>query len=201
MADTKKPVAKATTATTEVKAEAAVAAPKAAEKVEAKKTPAKKAAAKKAPAKKTAAKKAAPAKKEAAKKEVAKKAPAKKAAAKKAAPAKKETAKKEVAKKAPAKKAVAKKAAPAAKKPAKKATKKVTVKTSGVFAIEGGKNVSADALVKQYLKTAKDRAKFDLGVKSSDIKSIEIYINVAEQKVYSVINGEINDSFDMYFNF
>ncbi len=192
MADTKKPVAKATTANTEVKAEATVAAPKAAEKVEAKKAPAKKAA-----AKKPAAKKAAPAKKETAKKEVAKKAPAKKAA-----PAKKEAAKKEVAKKAaPAKKAAtAKKVAPA-KKTAKKSTKKDAVKTSAVFAIEGGKNVSADAITKQYLKTAKDRAKFDLGIKSADIKSIEIYINVAEQKVYSVINGEINDSFDMYFNF
>jgi len=189
MADTKKPVAKATTATTEVKAEATVAAPKAAEKVEAKKAPAKKAPAKKATAKKAPAKKA-EAKKEVAKKEVAKKATAKKA------PAKKTTAKAATAKKAaPAKKAEAKKTV------AKKTVKKAALKTSAVFAIEGGKNVSADAIVKQYLKTAKDRAKFDLGIKTADIKSIEIYINVAEKKVYSVINGEINDSFDMYFNF
>ncbi len=180
MADTKKTVA-------EVKTDA-VAAPKAAEKTEVK-------AEKKAPVKKAAAKKPA-AKKAAAKKPVAKKeAPAKKEAAKKA------PAKKEAAKKAPAKKAVAKKEAPAKKAAAKKpVAKKVAVKTSAVFAVEG-KNVSADALLKQYLKTAKDRAKFDLGIKSSEIKSIEIYVNVAEQKVYSVINGEINDSFDMYFNF
>ncbi len=171
MADTKKPVAKATTANTEVKAEATVAAPKAAEKVEAKKAPAKKAPAKKAAAKKAPAKKAA--------------APAKKAAAKTAAK--------------PAAKAAAK---PAAKKPAKKAAAKKTVlKTSAVFSLDEGKNVTADALMKQYLKTAKDRCKYDLGLKASEIKSIDIYVNVAEQKVYSVINGEINDSFDMYFNF
>lgn len=126
----------------------------------------------------------------------AKKAPAKKAAAKKA-PAKKAAAK------APAKKTAAKAAAkPAAKKPAKKATAKKTVlKTSAVFSLDEGKNVTADALMKQYLKTAKDRCKYDLGLKTSEIKSIDIYVNVAEQKVYSVINGEINDSFDMYFNF
>ena len=121
-----------------------------------------------------------------------------KAAAPAAAPAaeaKKETArpaaKKPAAKKAPAKKAPAKKAA----------AKKAAVKTSAVFSLDEGKNVSADALMKQYLKTAKDRAKYDLGIKNADIKSIDIYVNVAEQKVYSVINGEINDSFDMYFNF
>ena len=116
---------------------------------------------------------------------------------KKAAPAKKTAAKK-----APAKKAPAKKAATAKKAPAKKAAaKKAAVKTSAVFSLDEGKNVTADALMKQYLKTAKDRCKYDLGLKASEIKSIDIYVNVAEQKVYSVINGEINDSFDMYFNF
>ncbi len=169
--DIKKPVA---TLKTDVKAavtDAKAAAPAAAPKAEVKKE-------------------AAPAKKAPAKKAAAKKAPAKKAAAK--APAKKTAAK-------PAAKAAAK---PAAKKPAKKATAKKTVlKTSAVFSLDEGKNVTADALMKQYLKTAKDRCKYDLGLKTSEIKSIDIYVNVAEQKVYSVINGEINDSFDMYFNF
>ena len=55
--------------------------------------------------------------------------------------------------------------------------------------------------MKQYLKTAKDRAKYDLGIKTADIKSIDIYVNIAEQKVYSVINGEVNDAFDMYLDF
>ena len=106
-----------------------------------------------------------------------------------------EAAAPKAAEKAPAKKAAAKK--PAAKKTAKKAV----LKTSAVFSLEGGKNVTADGLFKQYLKTAKDRAKYDLKIKSADIKNIEIYVNLAEQKVYSVINGEINDSFDMYYNF
>ena len=174
--DIKKPVA---TLKTDVKAavtDAKAAAPAAAPKAEVKKETA--TVAKKAPAKKAAAKKA----------------PAKKAAAK---PAAKAPAKKTAAK--PAAKAAAKSAA---KKPAKKATAKKTVlKTSAVFSLDEGKNVTADALMKQYLKTAKDRCKYDLGLKASEIKSIDIYVNVAEQKVYSVINGEINDSFDMYFNF
>ena len=33
----------------------------------------------------------------------------------------------------------------------------------------------------------------------SDLKIT--YLNVAKKKVYSVINGEVNDSFDMYFDF
>ncbi len=127
---------------------------------------------------------------------------AKKTAAKPAA--KKTTAKKTTAKKTTAKAA----AKPAAKKTtAKKTTakktaaKKTVLKTSAVFSLDEGKNVSAEALMKQYLKTAKDRCKYDLGLKSADIKSIDIYVNIAEKKVYSVVNGEINDSFDMYLDF
>ncbi len=149
MADTKKTVAKATTANTEAKAEATVAA-KAAEKVEAK-------AVKKAPAKK--------------------------------APEKKEAAKKAPAKKAEAKKAPAKKAA------AKKTTAKKAVKSNALYVVNG-ENVTAADLEKKYLETAKDRAKYDLGVE--DVKTVEIYINLSEQKVYSVINGEIEDNFEMY---
>ena len=187
MADIKKPVATLKSdvkvAVTDAKAAAPAAAPAAAEEKKAAAKPAAKPAAKKAPAKKATAKKATTAKKAA---------PAKKAAAK---PAAKAAAK-------PAAKPAAKKAAPAKKAPAKKAAaKKVVVKTNAMFSLDEGKNVTADALMKQYLKTAKDRAKYDLGIKNADIKSIDIYVNVAEQKVYSVINGEINDSFDMYFNF
>lgn len=133
---------------------------------------------------------AAPAKEEA-------KAPAKKAPAKKA-PAKKTTT--AAAKKAPAKKTAAKKTT------AKKATaKKVELKTSAVFAVirnDQPVNESADALVKEYLKTAKERSKYDLGIKNSELKKIDIYINVQEHKVYSVItktdDTEVTDSFDMY---
>lgn len=124
------------------------------------------------------------------------KAPAKKAPTKKA-PAKKTTT---AAAKAPAKKTAAKKTT------AKKATaKKVELKTSAVFAVirnEQPVNESADALVKEYLKTAKERSKYDLGIKSSELKKIDIYINVQEHKVYSVItktdDTEVTDSFDMY---
>jgi hypothetical protein len=126
--------------------------------------------------------------------------PAKAAAtpAKAAAPAKKPAAKKATTTK---KTTAAKK--PAAKKPATKkaAAKKTVLKTSAVFALDEGKNVSAEALMKKYLQTAKDRCKYDLGLKTADIKSIDIYVNLAEKKVYSVVNGEINDSFDMYLDF
>ena len=83
----------------------------------------------------------------------------------------------------------------------KATAKKTVLKTSAVFAISDSKNVSAEALFKQYYKTAKDRARYDLGMKVSEIKTIDLYLNIAEQKVYSVINGEKNDSFDMYFEF
>lgn len=161
--------------TPEVKAEAKPAA---------KKTTAKKAAAKKPAAKKTAAAKPA-AKKTAAK-----------PAAKKTAAAAKPAAKKTTAKPAAKKTAAAKK--PAAKKTAKKTVKKAAVKTSAVFAISEGENLTFDALMKKYLKTAKDRCKFDLGIKAADIKSIDLYLNIKEQMVYSVINGETNDQFEMY---
>lgn len=142
---------------------------------------------------KAAAKPAAkPVAKATAKKPAAKKTAAKPAAKKTAAkPAAKKTAAKPAAKKTTAKKTTAKKAT----------AKKTVLKTSAVFSLDEGKNVSAEALMKQYLKTAKDRCKYDLGLKSADVKSIDIYVNIAEKKVYSVVNGEINDSFDMYLDF
>ena len=166
------------------------------------KTPEVKPAAK--PAAKPAVKKAA-AKKPAAKKATAKKATAKKtttaaakkttAAAKKPATAAKKTT--TAAAKKPA--TAAKKPATAAKKPAKKkAAKKVVLKTTALFAVAEGENLTADALMKKYLKTAKDRCKYDLGLKTADVKSIDLYLNIKEQMVYTVVNGEINDSFPMY---
>ena len=135
--------------------------------------------------------------------------PAAKPAAKKAAKpaAKKAAAKKPAAKKTTAKKtttAAAKKPATAAKKTAAKKTtkktaaKKTVLKTTALFAVAEGENLTADALMKKYLKTAKDRCKYDLGLKTADVKSIDLYLNIKEQMVYSVINGEINDKFEMY---
>ncbi len=150
-----------------------------------------------------------PVAKAAAKKTTAKKTTAKKATAKKTTTAAKKTtaaAKKPAtaaAKKttAAAKKpaTAAKKPATAAKKPAKKKTvKKVVLKTTALFAVAEGENLTADALMKKYLKTAKDRCKYDLGLKTADVKSIDLYLNIKEQMVYTVVNGEINDQFPMY---
>ena len=106
---------------------------------------------------------------------------------KKAAPA----AKKPAAKKATAKKATAKKAA----------TKKVAVKETALFSLDEGQNLTADALLKKYLKSAKDRSKYDLGIKAAELKAIDIYVNINDKVVYSVItktNGEtVNDQFPM----
>ncbi len=138
---------------------------------------------------------AAPAeKKEEVKKEA--KPAAKKPAAKKAA-AKKPAAKKEAK---PAAKAAAKK--PAAKKATKKAaTKKVAVKETAMFSLDEGQNFTADALMKKYLKSAKDRSKYDLGIKAAELKAVEIYVNVKDQTVYSVITKTdgtaVNDQFPM----
>ena len=138
---------------------------------------------------------AAPAeKKEEVKKEA--KPAAKKPAAKKAA-AKKPAAKKEAK---PAAKAAAKK--PAAKKATKKAaTKKVAVKETALFSLDEGQNFTADALMKKYLKSAKDRSKYDLGIKAAELKAVDIYVNVKDQTVYSVITKTdgttVNDQFPM----
>ena len=142
---------------------------------------------------------AAPAeKKEEVKKEA--KPAAKKPAAKKAA-AKKPAAKKEAK---PAAKAAAKPAAkkPAAKKATKKAaTKKVAVKETALFSLDEGQNFTADALMKKYLKSAKDRSKYDLDIKAAELKAVDIYVNVKDQTVYSVITKTdgttVNDQFPM----
>ena len=157
--------------TPEVKPVAKAAAKPVAKKTTAKKTTAKKTTAKKATAKKTTT-----------------------AAAKKTTTAAKKTT---AAAKKPA--TAAKKPATAAKKPAKKkAAKKVVLKTTALFAVAEGENLTADALMKKYLKTAKDRCKYDLGLKTADVKSIDLYLNIKEQMVYTVVNGEINDQFPMY---
>ncbi len=138
---------------------------------------------------------AAPAeKKEEVKKEA--KPAAKKPAAKKAA-AKKPAAKKEAK---PAAKPAAKKTA--AKKTTKKAAaKKVAVKETAMFSLDEGQNFTADALMKKYLKSAKDRSKYDLGIKAAELKAVDIYVNVKDQTVYSVITKTdgrtVNDQFPM----
>lgn len=106
----------------------------------------------------------------------AKKAPVKKAAAEKKAPA----AKKATAKKAPAKKAPAKRTA--AKKEAVKAI--VNLQFSG-------KSYTEEDLI----KIAKDVWKYDLGNKSADFKSVELYVKPEESRAYYVINGETTGSF------
>ena len=120
----------------------------------------------------------------------------------------KPAAKKPAAKKAAAKKPAAKKEAkPAAKKPAAKkatkkaATKKVAVKETALFSLDEGQNFTADALMKKYLKSAKDRSKYDLGIKAAELKAVDIYVNVKDQTVYSVITKTdgttVNDQFPM----
>ena len=100
----------------------------------------------------------------------------KKTVAKKSATTKKSTA---------AKKPAAKKAAPAAaKKPAaKKPAKKNTVKKivfPKTFEIQlNGDAVSYDAIVKKINKTVKE-----------NIKTLEVYININEQKIYYVVNKD-----------
>ena len=85
------------------------------------------------------------------------------------------------AKKPAAKKTVAKKA-PTAKKVDVKAT--VNLQFSG-------KSYTSEDLV----KIAKDVWKYDLGKKSSDFKTVELYVKPEESAVYYVVNGEITGSF------
>ena len=105
------------------------------------------------------------------------------AAAPKAEPAKKAEAPKRVAapKKAPAKKATETKAA---------APKKTAVKTNVVIEVADRKYSSAD-----IEKIAKDVWVYDLGKKSSELKSMELYVKAEEANVYYVFNGDIQGVF------
>ena len=105
------------------------------------------------------------------------------AAAPKAEPAKKAEAPKKAAapKKAPAKKATETKAA---------APKKTAVKTNVVIEVADRKYSSAD-----IEKIAKDVWVYDLGKKSSELKSMELYVKAEEANVYYVFNGDIQGVF------
>lgn len=104
-------------------------------------------------------------------------------AAPKAEPAKKAEAPKKAAapKKAPAKKATETKAA---------APKKTAVKTNVVIEVADRKYSSAD-----IEKIAKDVWVYDLGKKSSELKSMELYVKAEEANVYYVFNGDIQGVF------
>ena len=110
-------------------------------------------------------------------------------AAPKAEPAKKEAA--------PKKAATPKKTAAPKKAPAKKATetkaaapKKTAVKTNVVIEVADRKYSSAD-----IEKIAKDVWVYDLGKKSSELKSMELYVKAEEANVYYVFNGDIQGVF------
>lgn len=84
-------------------------------------------------------------------------------------------------KKAPAKKATETKAA---------APKKTAVKTNVVIEVADRKYSSAD-----IEKIAKDVWVYDLGKKSSELKSMELYVKAEEANVYYVFNGDIQGVF------
>ena len=87
-------------------------------------------------------------------------------------------------------------ATPAKKAPAKKApAKRAAAKKEAVKAIVNlqfsGKSYTDEDLI----KIAKDVWKYDLGNKSADFKSVELYVKPEESRAYYVINGETTGSF------
>lgn len=129
------------------------------------------------------------------------KAVAAKAVDTKAEEVKTETAAK-AAPKAETKKTTAKKTTKAAaKKTAAKETAKETTKTAGRKAAAkavvhlqfSGKERTTEELV----QSAKDIWKYDLNRNPEDFKSVELYVKPEENKVYYVINGEVNGAFDI----
>lgn len=118
----------------------------------------------------------------------------------KAEPVKTEAAKPAKAVKAePAKKTEPVKAA----KPAKTTEKKATTTKAKTSA---GKKAPVTAeisiqfnnkayLMEELVQSAKDRWKFDLKKKESELKSIELFIKPEDNRVYCVYNKEIEDSF------
>lgn len=125
--------------------------------------------------------------------------PAAKAVAAKAAEVKEEEVKTEAAKKPAAKKTTTKKAA--AKKTTAKTTKTTTTKTAGRKAAAkstvtvqfSGKSYTPE----DWVKSAKDVWEYDLNRKPEDFKSVELYVKTEENKVYYVINGEVEGNFNI----
>lgn len=109
----------------------------------------------------------------------------------------KPAAKKEAAKPA-AKKAAAK---PAAKKEtAKPAAKKAAAKPAAKKAETAVINIQfagKDYKTEDFVNIAKDVWKYDLGKKTADFKTVELYVKPEESKVYYVINDEVSGSFDI----
>lgn len=99
----------------------------------------------------------------------------------------------EVAKPAEKKEPVKKVVSTAKKAVSKKVTKKVEVKTNVVIEFAPDRKYTQANLE----KIAKDVWKYDLKKKVSDIKSMDLYVNAYESKVYYVINGDITGSFDV----
>ena len=91
------------------------------------------------------------------------------------------------------------KAAKAAKTAEKKAT---TTKTKSVAAKKN--TVTAEISIQfnnkaytmdELIQSAKDRWKFDLDQKESELKSLELFVKPEDDRVYCVYNKEIQDSF------
>jgi hypothetical protein len=136
----------------------------------------------------------------------------------KPAEAKVEAPKKEAPKKAPRKtstrKASTKKAAaPAAAKATKTtrattktAAKRTTTRKTSTRKASTPRRSAGSELIKfefadksyameDFTKIAKDVWKYDLKKKVGDLKSIELYVNAGDKKVYYVFNGDIAGSF------
>lgn len=125
--------------------------------------------------------------KEAAKKAEPKKAAAK-PAAKKAEPKKAEV--KEAAKKTEAKPA-AKKAEPKKAAPAKKAATAKTAAKETLAVQFSGKDLKSEDIIKgakEAYKATKNKAA---------IKTLDVYINVDDSRVYYVVNGEYHGSYEV----
>lgn len=77
---------------------------------------------------------------------------------------------------------------PAAKTPGRKPAVKAVVHLQF-----SGKERTTEELI----QSAKDVWKYDLNREPEDFKSVELYVKPEESKVYYVINGEVNGSFDL----
>lgn len=112
----------------------------------------------------------------------------------KAEETKKTTVKKATAKTATAKTAKTTKAA--AKKTTEKAArtprKKAEVKTAVNVEFEGRSYATED-----LVKIAKDIWQYDLNQKPEDLKTVSFYVKLDENKVYYVINDNVEGSFDI----
>ena len=82
-----------------------------------------------------------------------------------------------------------------AKKTTKTAAKKTAAKKEDIKTTISVQYQDREWTAKTLIQTVKDIMKYDMQLDPKTIKNVDLYVNTEEDRVYFVVNGEINGSF------